>query len=668
MKNPVRRATLRAATTAILGATLVVSSVLIGAVFTSSAGASTTPPWEPIGNPPQAGGLTFYNSSGQVITGGNISDNPIAAYIQGNTALQGSATLADFDGYTPTQNGTPVTSPGNWNGFSFGSSNLPSAAPGALGSSSLPVYTGQSYSLSQLTTAFPNTDTSTTDGYAGLYVLRLRTYQHPNTSSTYDSADISVDPNTGAWTLAYSPQATTTTTLETPTPASPQNAGTSVTLTATVADASAPGTVQFESGGSPVGSPQPVTNGTATLTTTALPAGSDSLTAVYAPTTGAAFAGSTSNPVSYVINAPTVPGAPTIGVATPGNTQASVTFTAPASNGGSTITGYTVTATDSTTPANGGQTGTGTTSPITVTGLTNGDSYTFTVTATNGVGTGAASAASNAVTPSPGPIPPPPPAGASSSQGASSDSPSGSATAGVSGLTATGDGKGALTVATYSGNPVAGTVSAGTGVYYDVALSSDSAFSSVSITISDLGPGGQSIDWWNGTAWVPFSNQVYNAATHSVTITVNATTSPTAAQLTGTQIAVSSNPAPSTGYWEVASDGGIFAFGGAGFFGSQGGKPLNAPIVGIAATPDAQGYWEVASDGGIFNFGDAGFFGSQGGKPLNKPIVGIAATSTGNGYWEVASDGGIFNFGDAGFLGSQGGKPLNKPIVGIAGA
>ena len=50
---------------------------------------------------------------------------------------------------------------------------------------------------------------------------------------------------------------------------------------------------------------------------------------------------------------------------------------------------------------------------------------------------------------------------------------------------------------------------------------------------------------------------------------------------------------------------GIFAFGDAGFYGSMGGNPLNQPVVGIASTPDGKGYWEVASDGGIFAFGDA---------------------------------------------------------------
>ena len=106
------------------------------------------------------------------------------------------------------------------------------------------------------------------------------------------------------------------------------------------------------------------------------------------------------------------------------------------------------------------------------------------------------------------------------------------------------------------------------------------------------------------------------------------------------------------GYWLVASDGGIFAFGDADFYGSTGGIALNRPVVGMAATPDGQGYWLVASDGGIFAFGDARFYGSTGAIPLNRPVVGMAATPDGKGYWLVASDGGIFSFGDAGFYGS----------------
>jgi len=83
------------------------------------------------------------------------------------------------------------------------------------------------------------------------------------------------------------------------------------------------------------------------------------------------------------------------------------------------------------------------------------------------------------------------------------------------------------------------------------------------------------------------------------------------------------------GYVMAASDGGIFNFGTAGFFGSMGAVHLNQPVVGIAVTPDHRGYWEVASDGGIFSFGDAAFYGSMGGKHLNAPIVGIAAAPTG---------------------------------------
>ena len=102
------------------------------------------------------------------------------------------------------------------------------------------------------------------------------------------------------------------------------------------------------------------------------------------------------------------------------------------------------------------------------------------------------------------------------------------------------------------------------------------------------------------------------------------------------------------GYWMVASDGGIFAFGGASFHGSKGGQPLDKPIVGMAATPSGHGYWLVASDGGIFAFGDAALPRLDG-----RPAASTSRSSawrrppSGHGYWLVASDGGIFTFGDA---------------------
>ena len=120
------------------------------------------------------------------------------------------------------------------------------------------------------------------------------------------------------------------------------------------------------------------------------------------------------------------------------------------------------------------------------------------------------------------------------------------------------------------------------------------------------------------------------------------------------------------GYWLVASDGGIFAYGHSHFYGSAGATPLNRPVVGTAASPDDGGYWLVASDGGIFAYGDAAFHGSTGSMALNKPIVGMAPSPDGHGYWLVASDGGIFAFGDAAFHGSTGSMALNKPIVGMA--
>ena len=120
------------------------------------------------------------------------------------------------------------------------------------------------------------------------------------------------------------------------------------------------------------------------------------------------------------------------------------------------------------------------------------------------------------------------------------------------------------------------------------------------------------------------------------------------------------------GYWLVGSDGGVFSFGDAQFFGSMGGKPLNKSVVSIVATASGNGYWLVAADGGVFAFGDAV---APAGNPLpgmtlNQPVIESTRTTT-NGLALVAADGGVFALGGSPFYGSMGGKPLNKPMVDI---
>jgi hypothetical protein len=96
----------------------------------------------------------------------------------------------------------------------------------------------------------------------------------------------------------------------------------------------------------------------------------------------------------------------------------------------------------------------------------------------------------------------------------------------------------------------------------------------------------------------------------------------------------------------------------------MGATRLNAPVQSLVPTASGAGYWLVASDGGIFAFGDATFKGSMGGTHLNKPVVGMVRYA--DGYLMVGADGGIFDFSSAKFLGSLGASPPALPITSVA--
>ena len=120
------------------------------------------------------------------------------------------------------------------------------------------------------------------------------------------------------------------------------------------------------------------------------------------------------------------------------------------------------------------------------------------------------------------------------------------------------------------------------------------------------------------------------------------------------------------GYWLDASDGGVFSFGDTDYYGSIPGlglhpagsglpNSLNAPIVGMVASHDQGGYFMVASDGGVFAFGDAHFAGSCPGiGGCSGAAVAVMPDASGNGYWLVTATGHVYAFGDAQNYGAPG--------------
>jgi large repetitive protein len=402
---------------------------------------------------------------------------------------------------------------------------------------------------------------------------------------------------------------------------------------------------------------------------------------------------SSASAASSAVVPATDPGAPTIGSATPGNASATVSWTDPASDDGSTILSYTVTATDSTTPANGGQTCTATgatQTSCTVNTLTNGDSYTFTVVATNAVGSSEASAASNSVTPVlpvvTTPTPPTPPAGVTVSDGGSSSSPTGTATATLPGntLSASGAGVGAVTVGQYATDPVSSpTTFASSGTFLDVEVATGSSFSTLTITDCDLN-GATSLEWWNGSAWAPVSPE--SAPTGSpacITATLTSASSPTIDELTGTVFAgvLSTAPGAPTGLaatpgdttvtlnWAApSSDGGATILGYNVFEGTAAGGESATPVNGASLVNGTSYSVNGLTDGTTYYF-TVEAVNSAGSSTASNEVSATPATahvSGTTGYWEVTAAGGVVSFGGATSYGSLTGTKLNSPIVGLA--
>jgi hypothetical protein len=381
--------------------------------------------------------------------------------------------------------------------------------------------------------------------------------------------------------------------------------------------------------------------------------------------------------------------------------QTTVSWAAPSSNGGSVITGYKVEY--STDGVSWTQSSASTTSPHTITPLTNGTEYQIRVTPLNGAGAGTSSTTS--VTPG---VVPTAPQNVAAATGRNSSVVTWVAPVDNGGHAITGykveystDGSTWTTAVASTQSPYALT-GLTNGTAYQVRVSALNAIGTSGSSTANVTPQGipdpptdigvapgtsQAVVTWNApteTGGLPITGYKveYRTANGVWQALPASTTSPAA--LTGltpgtsyevrvagvnalgesTMVSSSFTTAvpPSTGtsvpVFVNPTTGQVQTVPTATSSG-------NFPPTAIAPTPTGQGSWTVTPDGGVFTAGDAGFFGSMGGVNLVSPAVNIAGTPSGEGYLVVAADGGVFAFGDAKFVGSMGGKPLNSPVKSI---
>ena len=129
---------------------------------------------------------------------------------------------------------------------------------------------------------------------------------------------------------------------------------------------------------------------------------------------------------------------------------------------------------------------------------------------------------------------------------------------------------------------------------------------------------------------------------------------------------VASPPPTSLGYWILSSNGSVFGFGNAPYYGSAFGLLGTSSAVSMVSSPEGKGYWILSSNGSVFGFGEVVYYGS----PIDIgvtafDICSIAPSPDGNGYWILAADGGVWGFGDSQYLGDLSNAHLPFWVVDI---
>jgi hypothetical protein len=197
-------------------------------------------------------------------------------------------------------------------------------------------------------------------------------------------------------------------------------------------------------------------------------------------------------------------------------------------------------------------------------------------------------------------------------------------------------------------------------------------------TATISGPGNDGAETWNLTTLSPDALEgsltlptSLSSGEHTLTVTEHNTTEfdgngtePKA----GSVLTASTefDVVPSQGYWLACANGSVFAAGGAPVLpGTH--VPATDPVVGIASTATGKGFWLVTANGTVFASGDAKSHGDLPSLGVKvSDIVAIAPTGDGGGYWMIGRDGGEFAFGDAKYHGSLPGLHIHVDnIVGM---